>query len=54
MLALFLQSLAFGALLVAAAALARRLLRRMGAGRPQALPAGQALRCVRPLRPGAH
>lgn len=49
MLQLFLQSLALGALLTIALYAGRSLARRVLARRLRALPAGEGLRCVRPL-----
>jgi hypothetical protein len=51
---MFLQSMAAGAALTIALAAARRLGPRFLRRRLATLPAGQALRCVRPLDPGGH
>jgi hypothetical protein len=51
---LFFESLVLGLVLALALGAGRSLLRQAPARRVHALPAGQALRCVRPLDPGGR
>jgi hypothetical protein len=54
MFELFLESLVLGIALTLLLAIGRFLLRHAPAHRVHGLPAGQSLRCVRPLDLGGH